>query len=224
MSDYNFKTAQQHELDWQKLYIETVLPSVYDDWKRKGGAKSSESVLRGWFPRSFKHVDLFYRDIKGKKLVEIGCGSIPHLRESWGEDRTVIDPLATKYMEHQESLWGGSFFDGMTIISNQAEIVVDDLVGNVDGLIICRNTLDHAEDPLSILYNISLYARSGCYFLFWSDLWHGVEPDPGHKNITKSIYAIEALVNGLGFNNLSYIDKQRGSDGFVEHGGIYIKT
>jgi hypothetical protein len=80
-----------------------------------------------------------------------------------------------------------------------AETRVATIVGKIDGLIVCRNCLDHCDDPLVVLQNIAEYATPRCWLFLWTDIWHLHGPDEGHQNITRSQSVMRALLDGLGF-------------------------
>jgi hypothetical protein len=104
------------------------------------------------------------------------------------------------------------------------EETVPELVGAVDGCIVCRNALDHTDDPLMVLNNIADYAAPGCYFLFWTDLWHLAGLDEGHRNITKSIAVMDRLMDGLGFELLKRGATVRSeAEGYIEYGRLARK-
>lgn len=218
MDNFDHIKAQKSELDWQTKYIKEVLPQKYEDYVNGNDIPS----LQTWLPK--KHREAFLSHLKGKTGLDIGCGSIPALRHSHGLKKVyAIDPLATEYERIQESELGGSFFKWLKAVNSKAEVLQKIFVGSIDGVIICRNAIDHAEDPLMILANISEYAVKGCYFLFWTDIWHLLPTDDGHRNITRSTIAMDALLEGLGFKKLHDVDPQHDTDDFIEYGGVFIK-
>jgi hypothetical protein len=155
--------------------------------------------------------------------IEIGCGSYPDTNYLWSiKDRRVIDPLAERYKVFEEETFKKSFFEGFKIYNQQAEDRIDELVGAVDGMIFCRNALDHTADPLSILENISDYAMSGCYLLLYTDLWHFSPTGDAHRCITKSVNVFDKLLKALGFRVVVYTKPHRESN-FIEYGAVLIK-
>lgn len=210
---YNYNQAQKYELDWQEAYIKSALKPEFDRWMKS----KIDNPLASWFPDPKE----FLKHTKGKTGLDVGCGSIPMLRYPCGlGDRFVLDPLADDYKRIQTSVWGGSFFDGLFVISKPAE---EFLTIKVDGVIIFRNALDHADDPLRILYNLSQYALPGCYLLFWTDLWHNDEPDPGHKNITRCTEMMDIILVALGWEFQHTIPAQRDTNVSLEYGGVWRK-
>jgi len=210
---YNFTEAQKHELEWQEAFIKSSLKPEYDQLQES----DSDNLLASWLPDPKE----FLKHTKRKTGIDVGCGSIPMLRYPCGlGKRIVIDPLADEYKRIQIAEWGGSFFDNVIVISKPAE---EFLTIKVDGVIIFRNALDHADDPLKILYNLSQYALPGCYFLFWTDLWHNDEPDPGHKNITKCSKMMDIILKALGWEFQNGIPPQRDTDVSLEYGGVWRK-
>jgi hypothetical protein len=93
----------------------------------------------------------------------------------------------------------------------------------VDGSLICRNCLDHCEDPFAVLFNISEYAAPGCYLLLWSDIWHLAGTDPGHHNLTKTEAMMDKIISGLGFEILRICSKIRDPSEYVEYGRLARK-
>ena len=124
-----------------------------------------------------------------------------------------------------------SSFNGQTLFtediachSTPAETLLAQYVGQIDGAIISRNALDHCEDPLMILANISSYAATGCYLLLWTDIWHLAGLDEGHHNITRSSEAMTALLKGFGFAVLQPSRSVRGENsGYIEFGAVARK-
>jgi hypothetical protein len=165
----------------------------------------------------------FVEHIRDRKCLEIGSGPYGFLAPaSWIKDRVIIEPLADKYRQAQLNLIGKTFLtDDIQFYTTPAEVIIDDLVGNVDGAIICRNALDHCDDPLAIIGNMAKYAAPGCYLLLWTDLWHlqGIDDD-GHHNITRSVDVMDALLGGLGFEILKQDALIRDKSEFVEYGRV----
>lgn len=168
----------------------------------------------------------FVEHVRTRKCLEIGSGPFGYLLPArWIEDRAIIEPLAEKYRAEQLRLTGKTFFtDDVKVFASSAETVIPELVGLVEGAIICRNVLDHCDDPLSVFGNIAKYAAPGCYLLLWTDIWHvGGIDDDGHRNITRSPEVIDALLDGLGFNIIRPSARVRDPNEFIEYGRIAQK-
>ena len=222
MQDY--KKAQEFELNWQKEYIKENFRKEFDEFIRRKETKEHGLDSRHFFNANKNLFNEYLEHIKDKKLLEIGCGSFPMAKEAWQiKDRNVIDPLASEYNKFQINSFGLSFFDNIKIYPYTAEEEILEFNNNVDGVIIFRNALDHSEDPLALLYRISQYAMSGCYLLFWSDIWHNDGGNEGHANITRSKEALSSFLNGLGFDKLIASNSVRNSDMFIEYGGVFRK-
>lgn len=231
MSDFNHVDAQAFELDFQRSHTIKVFKERYDEWLRNkqiyGNVLDPVKLMTQWEDNFFEgDVDLaakFINHIQNKAGIDIGCGSTPWTRHTWTVSKQyILDPLADKYMSIQRELFGVSFFEDSIIYSQNAEDRIDDLVGNIDGFIFFRNALDHSEDPLRILNNVSDYARPNCYLFFYSDIWHANGGDRGHRCITRSIPAMDKLLKGLGFKKLTTQHPIKDSS-YVEYGGIFIK-
>ena len=219
--EWDHAAAQRYEIDEARKYIARTYPAVRNGREDAG---LPFEVSDQWFCGNAELFAEFAKGIEAKRCLEVGSGPFgalapnPVLR-----DRTIIDPLAEHYRDIQLALFGTTFFTpDIRLYARPAEQQVPELVNAVDGFIICRNCIDHCADPLTILYNISLYGRSGCWFLFWSDLWHSTTPDAGHRNITRTPEVIEALIKGLGFDVLQVGKTIRESES-IEYGCVARK-
>ena len=214
---FDYKKAQKYELDWQEAYIKSELGIQYNKWIADKNLPIFP--LTSWFAGD--HVPFIYF-IKKKIGIEVGCGSIPQFRYSHGlARRVVIDPLAADYARIQRKEWGGSFFDEVEIIAEPAERYNDELFESAS-VIVFRNALDHCEDPLTVLSNLSFYAKKGCYLLFWTDLWHNLGTDEGHRNITRSVSVMYEILEMLGWNHEAEIPGQHDNEtDHIEIGGIW---
>lgn len=154
------------------------------------------------FFRDKSEFDDFCRKVDGRRCMEIGSATEGVLAMMpWLDGRIIIDPLIVKYRDSQRSEWGKTIFmDDIRLCDQIAETVIPDLVGKIDGCIVCTNTLDHTTDPWKILENIGRYAAEGCLLLFWSDIWLLRPADVGHRNITKDPAVLETKFKELGFD------------------------
>ena len=159
------------------------------------------------------------------RCLEVGCGPFGYLAPcGWLKDRVFIDPLIDEYRSAQLRATGRTLFTAdVETHSCSAEIPIPKLVNAVDGFVVCRNAIDHCEDPLSVLANISAYAAPGCYFLFWTDIWHLDVLDAGHRNITKSRAFMDAAIDGLGFRILRTMEAIRPPGECIEYGCVAVK-
>jgi hypothetical protein len=143
----------------------------------------------------------------------------------WIADRVIIDPLVDEYRRLQLEINNSTLFTSdIATYALPAEQQIDELVGAVTGVIVCRNALDHCEDPLAVLELISRYAAGGCYLLMWTDIWHLSGLDEGHRNITKSEAAMTGVLQGLGFTILRKCRKIRDPTHCIEYGCIARKV
>lgn len=167
----------------------------------------------------------FIDHVKSRTNLEIGSGPVGYLApRAWMGRRIVIDPLVNEYRSYQLKRFGKTIWSGdIHTYARSAEHVVGNLRGTIDGAIVCRNALDHTEDPLGVLAAISEYAAPGCYLLLWSDIWHLRGLTIGHRNITKSALAMDALLSGLGFEILQLGASIRAPGEFVEYGRLARK-
>jgi hypothetical protein len=167
----------------------------------------------------------FVEHVRPRTSMEIGSGPFGYLAQCyWMKRRVVIDPSVDEYRSYQMKRFGKTLWTpDIETYAAPAEQTIKSLVGQVDGCIVSRNALDHMDDPIAALQAMSEYAVSGCYLLLWTDIWHFDGGDVGHRNITRSRSAFEALLNGLGFDVLKHCAPLREPREFVEYGCIAIK-
>jgi hypothetical protein len=196
---FDHAAAQQYELESAHITIREAYPQLLERWKAA--------------------------NVRGRKCVEIGRGPFGYLAPAWWiRDRVLIEPLAEDYRAAQLALCGESWFADVRCITTPAEVLVPDLLGNVDGCIVCRNALDHCEDTLAVLDTISEYAAPGCWLLLWTDIWHLGGLDAGHHNITRSAAAMAKLVRSMGFDILQLGAPIRSASEYLEFGCLARKA
>jgi hypothetical protein len=122
----------------------------------------------------------------------------------------VIEPLFEKVSKFQKDKFGFSLFDGFIGFNSPAEVTINSLINHIDGVIYCRNCIDHSPLWPFILANISKYAAKGCYLMIWNDLDHSGSADDGHYDITQEPNYFKNLIEALGFDVINeYTDSQR---------------
>jgi hypothetical protein len=222
-----FDHAKAQEYEWRNnaVVIRDHFPEVYS-------AVQADLASGGLWYRAehqfFEGDEVLYNAfvarVRDRKCLEVGSGPFGFLPPlSWIKNRIVIEPLAAKYRDAQLQQLGKTFFtDDLKVYATNAEDLQTELIAAIDGAIICRNALDHCEDALTILYNLSRYATAGCYFLLWTDTWHLDGVDDGHHNITKSPEVLNALLSGLGFDVIKNVKPVRES-GYIEYGCVALK-
>lgn len=225
-SKFSHEAAQRYELrhgDQANLDHFPRLISEVTAERERGGLW--QSCNDQWFGGNEVFWREFVAHVRERKCLEIGSGPFGYLSPcGWIKDRVIIDPLVDTYRDTQLKLTGKTFFsDDIKRYNKTAETVIQELVGKVDGAIICQNALDHCNDPLKILCNASQYAKSGCYLLLWTDIWHLSGLDDGHRNITQSTHAMDALLIGLGFDIVRNVDLLRDQSEFIEYGRLACK-
>jgi len=202
---------QQHSERWIQENFETLFARI--EAARRAREISCGSLLVSEF---FSNDDgrwlEFARNVQDKTCLEVGAGPCGELAHWWWlKHRFVIDPLAAEYKRVSLQLFQRTWYtDDMRLYSQPAERVIDELRGAIDGAIVCRNTLDHCDNPFLVLSNIAAYAKPGCQLLLWTDLWHPSGHDAGHRNIIREKKAFEQQLNALGFDILySFEDRER---------------
>lgn len=223
---FNHKSAQKYEFNSARVAILNDFDTVYQKWeecKKYGGLWQDDS--NQWFQGDSIAWNEFVEHVRNKKCLEIGSGPFGFLSFCyWIKDRVIIDPLIDEYKNFQKGCFDKTFFtDDIKTYSKNSELLIEDLVGKVDGAIICRNALDHCDNPFEVLDNVAKYATKGCYFLLWTDIWHLGPLDEGHRNITNSSEDLDRKMIELGFKILKYGQKIRNPNEFVEYGRLFIK-
>jgi hypothetical protein len=223
---FDHARAQLYEFESNRRDIEEHFPRLI--------AALDEEIARDgvwyrpehhWFGGDEAFFASFIDHLRDRRSLEIGSGPFGFLAFApWIKSRTIIDPLIEKYRAEQLRLFGRTFFADVETHSQPAEKWRPDLVGQIDGCIVCQNALDHCEDPLAILFNLGQYAKAGCYLLFWSDIWHIAPPDEGHHNITRSQNAMDSLFSGLGFEIVRRGNPIRSDDSTIEYGIVARKV
>lgn len=136
----------------------------------------------------------------GKICLEIGPSVGPLISSFWWTKRNyIIEPLLDKIVASQKELLGYTIFDQTINYSQPAEKIIIELIGQIDGVVVCRNCLDHSPQWPFILNNIASYAQSGTYLLLWNDLFHLNGTDDGHYDMTQDIDGFKRLLNNVGF-------------------------
>ena len=209
--NFNHTNAQIFEFNFGVNWMKKGhFAKAYTYWEqaKKEGICSPAAFERITFhtdPHFFQdkgEFDDFCRKTDGKKCLEIGSATEGILAlMPWLNKRIIIDPLIIKYRDAQLNEWGKTIFtDDIKLYDQFAEVVIPELVGKIDGSIVCRNTLDHASDPWKILENMGIYAAEGCTLLLWTDIWHLKPLDAGHRNIIEDPVVFEDKIKELGFD------------------------
>lgn len=157
-------------------------------------------MLREFFGDSSADFEHFLSHVKARVSLDIGpCVASQIAGWDVAAVRYAIEPLLDPIVEWQKSKLNGSAYEGMVGFARPAEELIGDLVGKVDGAIVCRNMLDHSPHWPFVLSNISSYAAQGCKLLLWTDIDHRGTADEGHYDITSDARAFRRLVEQLGF-------------------------
>lgn len=222
----NFEKAQNYELNYATKVINEDFKSIYLKWldcKNQGSLWQDEH--NQWFQGDKESWNQFVEWVKDKKCLEIGSGPFGFLAPChWIKDRVIIEPLVDEYRRIQLSLGGTFFTPDIKTYNQKAETIIEDLVGKVNGFIVCRNALDHCESPMIVLHNITKYATKGCYFLLWTDIWHKDGVDEGHSNITTSTEELDKMMLNYEFSIIKYGARIRNPEHFIEYGRLFKKV
>lgn len=196
---FNHEKAQDYELrhaiQWTKENVSRLYPEIIDKEKQKS------VVSEEWFDHE-KDWKTFVDWIDGKACLEVGSGPAGAIiRWWWAKKRIIIDPLIAKYKKLSIDIYGKTWFtEDMELHAINAEVFLPNIESCIDGAIVCRNALDHCEDPKQVLVNISKYAQPGAYLLLWTDLFHIKGHDEGHTDITSNVREFARFLEDLGFD------------------------
>jgi hypothetical protein len=231
--DFSHTNAQAFEysfgVNWMKKGNFEESYAYWEQEKKEGmGSLAAYKRITADPPffRNKAEFDDFCKKIDGKKSLEIGSSTDGILVNfPWLTQRILVDPLTAKYRAIQLKEWGKTFFtDDIKIYGQVAETTIPELIGKIDGSIICRNTLDHTADPWKILANISAYAAEGCTLLFWADIWHPKLNNAGHRNIMQDPNEFENKIKELGFDIVRTLPQNPiRHDVTIDYGCVAIK-
>jgi FkbM family methyltransferase len=208
-NNFDHDVAQVFELDFTRKFLTANFQSIYEQIQNNAKQyhiHGDESVEPGIHLNEFFNNDVgefrsFVEDVKGKTGLEVGSGPCGvscgwHFIGQW----YVIDPLVHTYKQLSLEMFGKTWWhDNIILMPQNAELFIPELSGKIDGLIWCRNSLDHMADPFTTLKNLSKYAAEGCRLFVWTDLYHLDGHDHGHRNITRSKDEFGRFIENLGF-------------------------
>ncbi len=229
MQEFNFEKAQQYEMESSKQWLNENFDIIMSDikfmWEQK-------EVRPHYFDLFFKNdIELwnkFSQYVMDKNCLEISsgpCGIFP----LWGHwltgNKIIIDPLIDEYDEYIEKTFGESWFvPGTTMIATGAEKLQPGLMKQIDGFILWRNGIDHFEEPVLAMRNMSAYAIRGCTLLFWGDLVHHEAPDEGHMNTPfKTAEDFETILTSFGWDVQYRTPILRDSSKVLDYGCVATK-
>jgi len=124
---------QRNQIDWwvtEPEYLRLIRPPFFDEF----------------FARDEKLANNFRKYITKKTSLEIGSNVISVLLPfDWMERRVVIEPLADKIRKMVKETANIDLYENIELYSRPAEEFIPELEGAVDGMLYCRNCLDHTE-------------------------------------------------------------------------------
>jgi len=229
-SGFEQTTALGYELKSSEAWIKKTFLRMYNSFEKarqKGEKCPGGGMLEPneFFAGKKKLWEEFAEYLNDKTCLEIGSGPAGSLAHWWWvKQRIIIDPLIEKYKELELKFFNKTWFtDEIKLYARCAEEFIPELSNSIDGVIVCRNALDHCEDPMLVLQNIAKYARPGCCLLLWTDIWHTQGHDDGHRDITKDKVGFEKTIVDLGFEIFSSFDTVRPDNITMEYGCRAIK-
>jgi len=211
----NIEKATKYEINASKKFMKENLKDYYSNLQNQKQNKERylhPLAIKEFFENSVAKWNSLANHISDKTCLEIGSGPAGHIIGFyWAKRRIIIDPLVLEYKRMSLKLFKRTWFtDDLELYAKKADENIPELENLIDGVIICRNALDHCEYPYKILDNIAKYAKKGCYLLLWTDLYHLTGHNEGHCNITQDKSAFRSYIVNLGFRIVSeYTDKER---------------
>jgi len=221
--------AQRYELYHQKIYIEEHIKNeILDIFKKTEQDKYyiTPTFLEFFFKNDTEIWLNFARHIENKRCLEIGSGpNGASIQWLFVREWIIIDPLIDEYKKLLvESGSIVSWPANIKTYAQNAENIIAELKGKIDGVIVCKNCLDHAGSHLEILRAISEYAVKGCKLLLWTDLYHLLGHDEGHSNITANVDEFKHYIEALGFDVLYGTPRFREDRSTIEYGCVAVKS
>ena len=201
-SPKTWQHSQQYELHHAKIYMQQSQFKEELERLRLGPTDMPDELrLKEFFSSDLEKWDEFKVAATGKIGIDIGpCIFSPLSYWAFLKRRIAIEPLGEQAKEYQHQHFGISFFDNMELRACGADVFMPDLESAVDGVIYCRNMLDHTPNWPLVLSNIGLYAAPGCHLLFWADYNHHGTTDDGHYEICSTADEMKRLVRSIGFD------------------------
>jgi len=200
----SWKGSQKYEFKAAREFMETPFFSDLMIRNKKLRDEQSNTLDMGllfsdFFQNDQMKVDNFVGNMTGKNCLEVGpcCSTV--LANWWFiKNRYIIEPLLSKIKEYQTARFGYTLFDETINYACPAEILITELIGKIDGAIICRNCIDHTPNWPFVLNNMVSYMAPGATLLIWNDIYHLDGVDEGHYDITDNIENYKSLLSNLG--------------------------
>ena len=181
----SWHAAQEYELEHAYGFMsEPYFTSLFSKYKA-GDLNTATGYFNELFVREFFANDvslfrLFLNKIQGKACLDIGpCVFTPLVTWHGIGAAAAIEPLGEAVRHWQRQHFGMSVFDDLDLRSVGADVFIPEYESRFDGVIHCRNMLDHTPSWPFVLSNISAYAAPGCHLLLWTDIDHRGAADAG---------------------------------------------
>lgn len=211
-----WQISQNYELEHAVIFMDSpdfrsLAASMNNGELNASNGYVNDLMMREFFNGDRGEWDKFLAHITNKRCMEIGpCVFSPIGGWDVAAERHVIEPLYHPIDNWQREHFGYSVFDGLRMYGVGAEVLIPELVGKIDGALLCRNCIDHSPQWAFILANISQYCAPGAKLLLWNDIDHKGTADEGHYDITTDHAAFGRLIESLGFEIVrTYTDEQR---------------
>ncbi|MGB2762529.1 MAG: hypothetical protein WBC21_03235 [Minisyncoccales bacterium] len=223
---YEFRSAYNWTHDNLKwFYGEFLLSKQKGDFWSGPYDANGHNVISDFFHNNESEWRSFANTIHNKTCLEIGSGPAGYLLLwHWARKRIIIDPLILQYKKLASEFGADKLFSSNLVLHEKpAEIFIDELDKSIDGCIVCRNTLDHCENPYLVLRNIARYAKPGCILLLWTDLYHLWGHDEKHRDITKDKKNFQNFLENIGFKIEYQLPDLRGDYRTINYGCVATK-
>jgi hypothetical protein len=201
----SWHVAQEYELEHAFGFMsEPYFTELFRKYKA-GELDTAKGYFNELFVREFFENDVglfrkFLEKIQGKACLDVGPCVFTPLVTWHGIGRSAaIEPLGDAVRDWQRQRFGKSVFDELDLHSVGADVFIPEFASRFDGVVHCRNMLDHTPNWPFVLSNISAYAAPGCHLLFWTDIDHRGVADEGHFDICPDAAQLRRLIQCLGF-------------------------
>ena len=221
--------SQEYELEYGKKWMRSEAAKKYlNDCKKIKKTKVYEfnHGYANFFTKKPELFAEFLLQTTGRARLEVGTSVCPLVNSFWWTSvNYVIEPLLDVIVPYQRELLGYTVFDETINYSVPGEVLVPELVGKVDGVVVCRNCLDHTPQWQDILRNISQYSVPGAWLLLWNDLHKPQEPDAGHYNITTDVDWWRDNIISLGYSIINeYTEPEHDVQGILNYGCVAVRV
>lgn len=202
-------TNERDEKFWRQNGIQAELEFHKKNKWRRSPAFYDDSI------QLFEQLTLKRDSLRGKIVLDAGCGSKLRTKVFEGARLIALDPLADSFVK--EIPWS-DLKDAEKMYSVPLEELVDELIGYVDA-IICINVIDHGFRSEEQLLNMAKYLKKGGMMYLAVDL-DRVKPDTKHNPMDGD--TVMRYLRKAGFKTVRYEIDTDTFDRQAKHRLLYV--